>query len=68
MEKFFLGTFFTGNELDIIHQKDINVSVFASELLVLIITDGVDQLIGEFLTGHIEDFGFVVVFQYEMSH
>ena len=65
MEKFFLGTFLADDELDIIDQKNIIISVFFTEFRggnVVLITDGVDQLIGEFLRGHIEDLGAGIIF------
>lgn len=63
--KFLLGTFFSDNKLDIVDQKHVIVSVFFTEFRggnVVLITDGVDQLIGEFLRGHIEDLGAGIIF------
>ena len=46
MEKFFLGTFFADDELDIIDQKNIIISVFFTEFRggnIVFVTDRVDQ-------------------------
>ena len=45
MEKFFLRFLFTGNKLDIVHQKDISVAVFVVKFQLLAFTDGLDQCV-----------------------
>ena len=71
MEKLLLGTFFSNDELDIVNEEDVVGPVFFTEFRggnVVLITDGVDQLICEFLRGHIEDLGAGIIFQDKMGH
>ena len=49
MEKFLLGGFLTGDELDIVDEENIRLAVFFTESGVLPTGDGFDQLIGEIL-------------------
>ena len=70
MEKFFLSGFFSYNKLNIIDEKNINISVFFTEFAhcrVISVSDGFDQFICKFLTGYIENPAVFVVFQYKMS-
>ena len=70
VEKFFLSGFFSYNKLNIIDEKNINISVFFTEFAhcrVVSVSDGFDQFICEFLTGYIENPAVFVVFQYKMS-
>ena len=59
MEELFLCTFLTYNKLDIVDQKHIVVTVLLAESrhgkLIAVFTDfqGVDQFVGEGLTGYI---------------
>ena len=48
VEEFFLSRFFTGDELDIIDQQDIDVAIAFSERLGIMAANGIDQIIGEF--------------------
>ena len=57
MEKFFLGTFFADDELDIIDQKNIIISVFFTEFRggnIVFVTDRVDQFVRKFFGSHIQ--------------
>ena len=53
MEKFLLGTVFSYNKLNIVNKKDIVVAVFCPEfrsgviIVVIFVSDGINQLIGE---------------------
>ena len=52
MEEFFLCTFLADNKLNIIDQQNVVRPVLIAELSrreVVLITDGINQLIGEFL-------------------
>ena len=49
MEKLILRGLFAGNKLDIVHQKQIDVSVLCAELLCLAVFDGFDHLVCEFV-------------------
>ena len=65
MEKFFLGGFFSYNELDIINKKYVNIAVFLAKTgscSVVVVTDGLDQLIRKRFTGHIKHLGFRISF------
>ena len=60
MEKLLLGTFFSDNKLDIVYEENINISVFFTKLrggYIIFVPDGLDQLVGELFTGHIENLG-----------
>ena len=65
MEKFLLRRFLSYNKLNIINEKDINVTVFLAEFThggVISITDGLDQLIGKFFTCNIENLTVIIIF------
>ncbi len=57
MEKFLLGGFLAGDELNIIHQEQVGFPVFAPELDVPAAFDGVDQLVGELVALDVDDVG-----------
>ena len=70
MEEFFLCTFLADNELNIIDQQDIIGPVFIAEFSrreVVLITDGIDQLISKFLTRYIKNLCIRVIFQNKMT-
>ena len=70
MEKFLLCGFFSYNKLNIIDEKNVDISVFFTEFThcrVISVSDGFDQLVGKFLTGYIQNTAVFVVFQNEMS-
>ena len=70
MEEFFLCTFLTDNELNIIDQQNVVRPVLIAELSrreVVLITDGINQLIGEFLTRYIKNLCIRVIFQNKMT-
>ena len=65
MEKFFLGTFFADDELDIIDQKNIIISVFFTEFRggnIVFVTDRVDQFVRKFFGSHVQDLCARVIF------
>ena len=49
VEKFLLGGFLAGDELDIVHQKQIHIPVFLAEFLCRAGLDGFYHLVGEFI-------------------
>ena len=56
MEKFLLGTFLSNNKLNIVNQENIIVPVLFTEFGgggIVLVPDGIDQLIGEFLGGDV---------------
>ena len=55
IEKFLLGGYLAGNELDIVHHQHVHVPVFVAELGVGVLLDRLDQLIGKGLAGHVDD-------------
>ena len=64
MEELLLGAFLTYDELDIVDEKDIVVSVFFPEFrggYVVLITDSVNQLVGKGFRGDVQYLGFCVV-------
>ncbi|MMZ65548.1 hypothetical protein D1872_279580 [compost metagenome] len=68
MEKLFLCRFFTSDELDIVNQQYIDISVFITETLSPIVTDGVDEFIRKFLGGNIYNFTARTMFQNIMTN
>ena len=71
MEKLLLGTFFSNDELDIVNEEDVVGPVFFTErnsVVETLFLLRMDQLICEFLRGHIEDLGAGIIFQDKMGH
>lgn len=56
MEEFFLRRFLFSQKLDIVNEQDIDVAVFIAKGFCCIVLDGIDQFIGESLTGCIRIF------------
>ena len=67
MEQFFLGLFLPRDELYIVDQKNVYIAVPVFKTHRLLVHDGVDEIVGEFLTGDIEHFGAGLLRQNEMS-
>ena len=55
MEKFLLRGVLAGDELDIVHEKEVGAAVFAAELDVLALLDGGNQLVGKLVALDIDD-------------
>jgi len=53
VKKLFLGSFFAFQELDVINHQNVQVAVATLERFLPVIANGVDVVVGEFLTGHI---------------
>ena len=53
MEEFLLRMFLFREELNIIDEQYIDIAIFLAEGLRITITDGIDELIGEFFTGDV---------------
>ena len=68
MEKLLLSPLLLGDELYIVYKQHVDVSVFFSEFLVLVVSDGIDKLVGERLAGGVKHFGVWIVIQYVMSY
>ena len=69
MEKFLLCGLFSYNELHVINQQNVNISVFFPEFChrgVVAVTDRFDDFVGKLLTGNVEDPGCGIFFQYKM--
>ena len=49
MKEFFLGAFLAGNELYIINEQNIDRAILLTKRLSGMRTNGVDQIVGEFL-------------------
>jgi len=54
MKEFFLGRFFSGDELDIIHQQHIIATIFFTKSLGGVAADGVDQIVGKLFRRNIQ--------------
>ena len=55
MEKFLLRGVLACDELDIVHEEEVGVAVFVTELEVLAAADGVDQLVCELVALDVDD-------------
>jgi len=64
VEKFLLGAFLAGDELDIIHGQQVGLAVFFLELGGGAVADGQNQLIGEFLALDIQELIIRVILAY----
>ena len=64
MEKFILGLLLTGNELNIVYQEKINISVFIAEFFGCAIFDGFYQLVCKFVALDISYLFSGIVFTY----
>ena len=49
MEKFLLGTLTTGDELNIVDEKQVRFPIFAAKFDILLVLNSVNQLIGELI-------------------
>ncbi len=56
MKKLFLSSFFTGDELDIIEDQNVDVSEFLLKLVHLVASERRDQFVHERLRTEIDDF------------
>ena len=57
MEKLFLCLDFSTQELNIVDEQYVNISVAALEIHGLVVTDTVDEFIGEFLGTDVPNMG-----------
>jgi len=57
MEEFFLGGFFTGQEMDIVDDQQVGLAKSLAEIIKFSGFEGKDKLIGEFLAGDIKAAG-----------
>ena len=65
MEELLLGTLFSDDELDIVDEQDIIVAVFFTKFRgggIVLIPDGVNQLIGKGFRGELKNFRIRGVF------
>ena len=62
MEEFFLDTFFSSDELNVVHQQHIRFSVLLSEIGSGMELDGFDHFIGKILTFDIDHVIFGMIF------
>ena len=57
VEKFLLHADLAGNELDIVHEQQVDVAVFVAEFLLRVVLDGLDHLICEVVAFDVGDHG-----------
>src|SRR5690606_27209512 len=63
VKKLLLNRVFAGDELDVIEEEDVGVSIFLFEVEGGLGFNGVDDLIGEFLAGAVNDAGLGVLME-----
>jgi hypothetical protein len=61
VEKFLLNPFLAGEKLDVVNQQHVGLAVFFAELGQLVVLDGVNVFVGEFLGRQIGDAGAFLV-------
>ena len=54
MEEFYLRLLLALQKLDIVDNQAVNIAVFLAEGLSCFVLDGIDDFVGEFLTGGVE--------------
>ena len=57
VEESFLGLIFTLEELNVIHQQNIDVSILCLELRSLVVLNCVYKVVGEFFAGDVANLG-----------
>ena len=57
VEKFFLRLFFAGDELHVVHQQDVRITVFIVKFQLFTFANRLDQGVGEIVAFDIDDFG-----------
>jgi hypothetical protein len=57
VEESFLSLVFTGQELDVIHQQNVYISVLGLEFSGLVVLDRIDEVVREFFAGNISHLG-----------
>ena len=63
MEELFLRGFFVTEELNIINQQQVNISVLLTKLFLLFCLDGINEVIGKILAGDIFNVGSGIILQ-----
>ena len=54
VEELFLRAALAGQELDVVHQQQLNRAVAAAELVAPALRDGCDKVVDELLTGDVQ--------------
>jgi hypothetical protein len=57
VEELLLGLDLALEELDVVDEQHVDVSVAALEAVLAVVADRVDELVGELLTGHVAHLG-----------
>ncbi len=68
VEKLFLRAFLAGEEMDVIHQQQVNFAVFGTEFRHLVGADGFDHLVGKLFAGGVIDGAVAPLFRHEVAH
>ena len=55
VKEFFFSRLFPGNELNIVHEQNIDLAVFCPELFGLLETNSVNNFVREFFRSDVED-------------
>ena len=67
VEEFLLGLLLALEELDVVDQEHVDVSVFVAELNGLIVLDRHDELVGELLARDVDDVGVRILAEHAMA-
>jgi len=59
VKKLCLRPFLPRDKLDIVNQEDIHPSELVSELVHLLVAEGIDEFVGEFLGGGVRDLSYI---------
>ena len=68
MEKFFLSLFLTTDKLNIVHQKNISVSVFVSKSWSWTFSDSLNKFVSKIITLNIYYISFRMIFLYFITN
>ena len=68
IEKFQLGTFLIGKELNIIDQQSVQITILAPELLLVVVFNRIDVVIGEGFAGNVFDLGVGIMPQHVVGN
>ena len=57
VEEGFLGLVFAREELNVIHQQNVDIAVLSLELRGLVVLDRIDEVVGELFAGYVSHLG-----------
>src|SRR5437867_4142766 len=68
MEKLLLGTFLTGNKLNVVYKKHVDITIQLLKFIHTLATNGVNVIVGKFFTCDIQNFRIRRILSEFVSH